>query len=566
MQEKEERKHREGEWGHFHWQQQHHNHHRNRTHQSYFFSVLYLISLLLTSEFLTSCCHLTSSQLAKVYISCTWHLQKLTATSSTSSSLHILPASFANTSCRWQQRQHLTSATSVEWSILRHHIHHHSHFQRRKITSSLPLGANDKIADNIKETYNSSSTSCVSWWQVNVRHVEFYVLTPGSHHNIKSSSCYGCPSMTSDISCVSSMVLQESISSRRSTHLRSAAHICLIKHASAGLWTAMLTAWSGQPQCHLVQGSSSNLDLLSAHDPHRQVAGEGSEYVWQVHGQYIDIEHTDLDNQHHSLQRSNRHQVQQWHGHRLTSEAYIRDFSEQPVTSLTSDVWMPKHLSEGVHCWEHSLCTSDDLGAHPFWQRGLRPRSRLRGGVQPQYICDLRSPHIWRKESSDIRTSDFFRDDKTTTLTTSTQDDTEDKETSRRMRLTSLLCHLLSFIWTSLHRNRRENKQISKYEKKTADDGGQGEEGTTHALNVKGQSCFITCGPRHMLCDRFLPFPAQMPQDRFVPWRADTPTCHGEGPFLTCGFFHMFLDRSVLWHVGFRSRFFPPPTFPQTTG
>ena len=63
------------------------------------FSILYFVS----HQSLTSCCHLTSSQLAKVYISCTAHRRKLRATSNTSRNLHTS-----------RQGQLLTSQTSVE--------------------------------------------------------------------------------------------------------------------------------------------------------------------------------------------------------------------------------------------------------------------------------------------------------------------------------------------------------------------------------------------------------------------------------------------------------------------
>ena len=76
------------------------------------FSVLH--SSLCSHQSLTSCCHLTSSQLAKVYINCTIHRRKLTATSTTSSTSRNRPSSSVSTSCPRQPKQHRTSATSVE--------------------------------------------------------------------------------------------------------------------------------------------------------------------------------------------------------------------------------------------------------------------------------------------------------------------------------------------------------------------------------------------------------------------------------------------------------------------
>ena len=76
------------------------------------FSVLYLISLLFTSEFdilLPSYLKSASESVHQLYRTPS---QKLTAISSTSSSLHILPSSFASTSCRWQQRRHRWSGQS----------------------------------------------------------------------------------------------------------------------------------------------------------------------------------------------------------------------------------------------------------------------------------------------------------------------------------------------------------------------------------------------------------------------------------------------------------------------
>ena len=79
---------------------------------------------------LTSCCHLTSSQLAKVYISCMVH-PNLGATSSTSRNLHIRLSTSWSTS---RQGQHQTSVTSVEFLEADLNLHHLQHRSTHHIT------------------------------------------------------------------------------------------------------------------------------------------------------------------------------------------------------------------------------------------------------------------------------------------------------------------------------------------------------------------------------------------------------------------------------------------------
>ena len=115
--------------------------------------------------------------------------------------------------------------------------------------------------------FDCNGTSCASWSrQMNLGHVKFYVLTPGRHHNIRNLSWISLhrynhyPSMTLNTPCASSKDLQPNTSSRRFTHLRSAARIFW---SNIHQWTfAQQCAQLGQPRQpphNLVKGTVTSL-------------------------------------------------------------------------------------------------------------------------------------------------------------------------------------------------------------------------------------------------------------------------------------------------------------------
>ena len=92
-----------------------------------------------------------------------------------------------------QRAAYIVTHSEPGFPTLYQHIHLHQQATDAinfKITPWLLLEANDKIADNLKETFLQQQLYliCNLVKQVNLRHVAFCVHTAESLHNIRSSS------------------------------------------------------------------------------------------------------------------------------------------------------------------------------------------------------------------------------------------------------------------------------------------------------------------------------------------------------------------------------------------
>ena len=232
------------------------------------------------------------------------------------------------------------------------HIHLHQQTTDTinfRITSSLLLGANDKIEGQLQGRVPTTTAppETTSWpsgsRQMSLGQSTSYIHTEGGHHNIKTLSSTSlqpynrCTSVRLGTSWASSKGRQASTFSRKRTTHRSAAHICLIKHPSVDLSTATFTAsWTSSTRNHLEQGTSSHQCLLPSRDAHRQVARAGSTDIREDNDGYIRFEYIDIDNQHHPLKTNHHHRQVQWR-HQNEPVSYLVDING--TINIFADIW-----------------------------------------------------------------------------------------------------------------------------------------------------------------------------------------------------------------------------------